>query len=382
MEKQCSVCRLVLVFLTGFILVRCGSDSSAEDYTKYKEYQVKRGIFINTVTANGVVVPIDRIEIKSKASGLIEELQAEVGDHVKAGDLIARLDQRDELAAVGQAQADYDIAQAELANAKRAYERKEQLFTENLVSEEERDQIELNLAVAKGKLIQSKTILERAQERLRESVVRSPINGIILQKYVEQGQIIASGVSNVSGGTPIVDIADMSRVHIEAGIDEIDIGRIKVDQEGTVVAEAYPSVTFKGKIVRIAPEARVEQNVTLFDIILEVDNPDGRLKSGMNTTVEVTLERKPDVILVPTMMLLPTVEKNKWLVLIKEGAGFELREVEIGVSNFREAEVLSGLKEGDIVAVEMQSRLKESNDRLEERIRSSRSFGTSNRSNR
>ena len=382
MAKLNDISWLVLIFLTGFILIRCGSDSSAEDYTKYKEYQVTRGTFVSTVMANGVVVPIDRIEIKSKASGLIEELQVEVGGHVKAGDLIARLDQRDELAAVGQAQADYDIAQAELANAKRAYERKEQLFTENLVSEEEHDQIELNLAVAKGKLIQTRTILERAQERLRESVVRSPIDGIILQKYVEQGQIIASGVSNVSGGTPIVDIADMSRVYIEAGIDEIDIGRIKVDQEGTVVAEAYPSVTFKGKIVRIAPEARVEQNVTLFDIILEVDNPDGRLKSGMNSTVEVTLERKPDVVLVPTMMLLPTVEKNKWLVRIKEGAGYELREVEIGVSNFREAEVLSGLKEGDIVAVEMQSRLKESNDRLEERIRSSRSFGTSNRSNR
>ena len=382
MAKLSNISWLVLVFLTGFILIRCGADSSAEDYTKYKEYQVKRGTFVSTVMANGVVVPIDRIEIKSKASGLIEELHVEVGDHVKADDLIARLDQRDELAAVGQAQADYDIAQAELANAKRAYERKEQLFTENLVSEEERDQIELNLAVAKGKLIQTKTILERAQERLRESVVRSPINGIILQKYVEQGQIIASGVSNVSGGTPIVDIADMSQVYIEAGIDEIDIGRLKVDQDGTVVAEAYPNVTFEGKIVRIAPEARVEQNVTLFDIILEVDNPDGRLKSGMNSTVEVTLEQKADVVLVPTMMLLPTVEKNKWLVRIKEGAGYELREVEIGVSNFREAEVLSGLKEGDIVAVEMQSRLKESNDRLEERIRSSRSFGTSNRSNR
>ncbi len=252
-------------------------------------------------------------------------------------------------------------------------------FAENLVSEEERDQIELNLAVAKGKLIQTKTILERAEERLRESIVRSPIDGIILQKYVEQGQIIASGVSNVSGGTPIVDVADMARVYIEAGIDEIDIGRIKAGQAGMVVAEAYPKMTFTGKIVRIAPEARVEQNVTLFDIVLEVDNPDGRLKSGMNTTLEVTLERKPDVVLVPTMMLLPTKEKNKWLVQVKAGAGYELREIETGLTNFREAEVISGLKEGDIVAVEMQSRLKEDNNRMEDRIRSSRSFGTSNR---
>jgi len=366
---------IFVVFSTGFMLIRCGTDSSAREYVKFKEIQVRRGTFVSTVTANGVVVPIDRIEIKSKASGLIEQLEVEVGDHVNAGDLIARLDQRDELAAVGQAQADYDIAQAELVNARQAYDRKEKLFTEKLVSEEERDQIELNLAVAKGKLIQTKTILERAQERLRESIVRSPVDGIILQKYVEQGQIIASGVSNVSGGTPIVDVADMGRVNIEAGIDEIDIGRIRVGQKGTVVAEAFPDHIFTGEIVRIAPEARVVQNVTLFDIVLEVENPDEKLKSGMNTKVEVTLEKKQDVILVPTMMLLPTEDKDKWLVRTKEGNGYELREIEIGLSNFREAEVLSGLKEGDIVAVEMQSRLKEENNRMEDRIRSSRSFG-------
>ena len=341
--------------------------------------EVKRGTFVSTVTANGVVVPIDRIELKSKASGLIEELHAEVGDHVKKGDLICRLDQKDELAAVGQAQADYDIAQAELANAKLAYERNQQLYAEHLVSDEERDQIDLNLAVAKGKLFQTKTVLERAEERLSESVVRSPIDGIILQKYVEQGQIIASGVSSVSGGTPIVDVADMRNVYIKAGVDEIDIGRIRVGQTGTVVAEAYPNETFTGEIVRIAPEARVEQNVTLFDIVLEVKNPDEKLKSGMNTTLQVTLEKKQNVLLIPKMMLLPTTDKHKWMVRVKENGGYQLREVEIGLSNFRDAEVLSGLKEGDIVAVEMQSRLKQENDELQNRIRSSRSFGTTSR---
>jgi HlyD family secretion protein len=370
---------LLVLVAGGLMLSRCGSNSAAEEIPMFKEIPVKRGTFISTVTANGVVVPIDRIELKSKASGLIEELHAEVGDHVKKGDLICRLDQKDELAAVGQAQADYDIAQAELANAKQAYERNEQLYAEHLVSDEERDQVDLNLAVAKGKLFQTKTILDRAQERLSESIVRSPIDGLILQKYVEQGQIIASGVSNVSGGTPIVDVADMRNVYIKAGVDEIDIGRIRVGQTGTVVAEAYPNQTFTGEIVRIAPEARIEQNVTLFDIVLEVKNPDEKLKSGMNTTLEVTLEKKQDVLLIPKMMLLPTVDKHKWMVRVKEDGGYQLKEVEIGLSNFRDAEVISGLKEGDIVAVEMQSRLKEANDELQNRIRSSRGFGNTSR---
>ena len=143
--------------------------------------------------------------------------------------------------------------------------------------------------------------------------------------------------------------------------------------------EAYPNQTFTGEIVRIAPEARIEQNVTLFDIVLEVKNPDEKLKSGMNTTLEVTLEKKQDVLLIPKMMLLPTVDKHKWMVRVKEDGGYQLKEVEIGLSNFRDAEVISGLKEGDIVAVEMQSRLKEANDELQNRIRSSRGFGNTSR---
>ena len=157
-----------------------------------------------------------------------------------------------ESAAVKQAEADLDIAKAELAQAQRSFERRDQLFQENLISEEERDQIELSLAVAKGKLVQSSTTLERARERFSESVVRAPIDGVILQKYVEEGQIIASGVSNVSGGTAIVDIADMRSVYIEAGIDEIDIGKIRVGQAVAVEAEAYPQLKFRGSVIRIA----------------------------------------------------------------------------------------------------------------------------------
>ena len=134
-------------------------------------------------------------------------------------------------------------------------------------------------------------------------MARAPIDGIILQKYVEEGQIIASGVSNVSGGTPIVDIADMNSVYIEAGIDEIDIGKILAGQSATIIAEAYPNIKFRGKIVRIAPEAKIEQNVTLFDVIVEVVNTEGKLKSGMNTSIEITIKKEENVLLVPTAAL-------------------------------------------------------------------------------
>jgi RND family efflux transporter MFP subunit len=375
---------LYLVYMALMVLISvfhlgCKSGKSDNNSPKFKEVTVQRGTFLVIVTANGVVKPIDRIEIKSKASGIVEDLPVEEGDFIKKGDLIARLDQKDELAEFGQAKANYDIAKAELKQAQRSFERRNKLFNQNLISEEERDQIELSLAVANGKLIQAETTLERAKERLSESIVRAPIDGIILQKYVEKGQIIASGVSNVSGGTPIVDIADMQSVYIEAGIDEIDVGKVGEGQSVMVTAEAYPDLLFMGKIVRLSPEARIEQNVTLFDVIVEVENPEGKLKSGMNTTIEITIVRKDSTLLVPAMALQAVEKKNSYRVLMKKEGKFKPHPVKVGLLDFKNAEVISGLQEGDIIGVAMISRLKDENDRREERIRRSRSFGTTSR---
>ena len=375
----------VALAATAFFFFRSNTARTAtREGAKFKEMEVTRGTFEIVVTANGTVKPIDRVEVKSKASGQIVELPVEQGDFVKTGALIARLDQKDERAAVEQARANLDIAEAELKQAKRNYDRRDQLFQKGLVSEEELGEIELALATAKGKLVQAKTTLERAEERLSEAVVRATIDGVILQKYVEEGQIIASGVSNVGGGTPIVDLADMTAVHVEAGVDEIDIGKIKEGQKALVIAEAFPQMRFKGEIVRISPEARIEQNVTLFDVVIKVENTDGRLKSGMNATAEITIIRKENVLLAPAIALNMPQERdgsrNLRVVMRKQGDGYVQQQVEIGLSNFRQTEILSGLNEGDMVAVPLTSRLKEENDRMESMLRSSRSFGNSGRS--
>lgn len=379
----------VIAGITVFFLSGNGSDSG-RNRIKFKEVIVERGTFQIIVMANGVVKSIDRIEIKSKASGEIVELPVEEGDFISQGDLIARLDQKDERAEAAQAQADFDIAMAELKQAQSTFERRNQLFQDNLISEEEQGQITLDLAVAKGKVIQASTTLERAQERLSEAVVRAPIDGTILQKYVEEGQIIASGVSNVSGGTPIVDIADMSSVYIETGIDEIDIGKVQIGQFATVIAEAYPELEFNGEIVRIAPEAKIEQNVTLFDVVVEVKNNDGKLKSGMNTRVEIEIVKKENVLLAPVItMQIPDAkdlgdfqnrDANVRSVLLKQEGKFILQIVETGLSNFKQVIILAGVEEGSTLGVPMTSRLKNENDRLEARIRSSRSFGSKKRS--
>lgn len=371
---------IIVAVVSGYIYRNGQSKESSEGTPEFKEFAVTRGTFHAKVSATGVVKPIDRVEIKSKASGRIVEMPVVEGDYVQEAALICRLDQTEVKAEVDQAQADQDIAEAELKQAENTYARRKQLFEKGLISQEEFDQTDLVLAQAKGRMVRVRTSLDQARVRLSETIVQAPIDGVILQKYVEKGQIIASGISNVGGGTPIADIADMRFVHVEAGIDEIDIGKIRVGQPAVVVADAYPQLTFQGKIIRIAPEAKVEQNVTLFDVVVLVENAAGGLKSGMNATVEITIAREDDVVLAPTMALQvphePGAPPNIRETMIKEGDRFVPHRVTVGRSDFRNTIILSGLEEGDILGMPMTSRLKAENDRMEQRIRDSRGFGT------
>lgn len=359
-----------------------GGPDAGQDAPRYKEVTAERADFRIAVTANGLVKPIDRIELKSKASGAVIELPIEVGDQVEKGALIAKLDQVDERTALAQARADLDIARAELDLAEKNFERRQQLFSGDIISKEAQDQTELDLAVARSKLVQATTALDRAEEQMADTVITSPVDGIILQKYVERGQIIASGVSNVGGGTPIADVADMRNVHIEAGIDEIDISKIVVGQKAAIRAEAYPEKVYTGEVVRIAPEARVEQNVTLFDVIVTVENTDGKLKSGMNSTVEIVILDRPDALTIPVTALREVADRNRpgserggATVLVKEDEGYVPREIRTGETNDRRIEVLDGLEEGDVLGIPMVSRLKTENDLLDARVRGTRSFG-------
>jgi len=354
-----------------------GADPQSEP--SYKKVVVERLPLRIAVTAGGLVRPIDRIELKSKASGEVIDLPIEVGDSIAKGTLVAKLDQVEERNALAQARTDLDIARAELELAEKNFERRKQLFSSDVISKEAQDQTELDLAVARSQLVRANTGLERTQERMEDTIIQAPVDGIILQKYVEKGQIIASGVSNVGGGTPIADIADMRRVHVEAGIDEIDIGRIDVGQRAAVRAEAFADHLYEGVVVRIAPEARVEQNVTLFDVVVEVENSNARLKSGMNANVEIVIVDEPAALLIPLAALQREAQGTGGaevpVVLVEDAGDFVRREIRTGRTDYRVVEVLSGLSAGDVLGIPMVSRLKDEHDRMDARIRRSRSFG-------
>lgn len=362
-------------------LAACSAEPDAEaadSAPSYKQVEASRGPFRIAVSATGLVRPIDRIELKSKAAGEVVALPIEVGDAVDEGALIAKLDQVDEKAELLQARANLGVAKAELALAEKRLERRRQLFSSDVISEEIQDETELALAAARGQIVQATTTLQRAEERMEDTVIVSPVTGVILQKYVERGQIIASGVSNVGGGTPIADVADMRSVYIEAGIDEIDIGRIAVGQRATIRAEAFAERVYEGAVVRIAPEARVEQNVTLFDVVVGVENLDGHLKSGMNASVEIVLVDEPDVLTIPVAALQDAngapPASGTATVLLKSGETYAPQTIRTGRTDYRVIEVIEGLSDGDSLGIPMASRLKDQHDLLQERIRASRSF--------
>ncbi len=348
----------------------------------YRVVTAQRGNFRIAVTANGTVRPIDRIEIKSKASGEVVALPVEAGESIAKGALIATLDQVDARTDLERARADLEIALAELALAEKSLERRKELFDRNVISVETQDQTELDHAVASGKRVQATIALEQAKERLADTTITAPVDGLILQKYVERGQIIASGVSNVGGGTPIVDLADMRAVHVEAGVDEIDIGKVALGQRASVRAEAFAEQRYAGEITRIAPEARVEQNVTLFDVTVLVENTDGKLRSGMNTTMEIVVVDEPAVLTIPVTALQPEEggpTPGAGVVLVQVGgteAEYEPRPIRTGRTDHRVIEVVEGLEAGDRLGIPMVSRLKAAHDRRDQRIRKTIGAGT------
>jgi HlyD family secretion protein len=374
--------RSILVILVVVVLAASGAfffsrrgGSAQSQGPLFKLIPVQRGTFALTVSASGMIEPINRVEIRSKASGQIMELPIEAGQIVNGGDLIARLDATDAAADLKRAEAELEISEIEARQTERELARQKQLFEQDLISVAVLEVAELAASRARANLLLARTELQRAQELFDDTVIRSPVGGTVLQKAVEEGQIISSATSSASGGTVLATVADMGRVQVTAAVHEIDIGRIRTGMIASVVANAYADDEFTGTVVRIAPEAEVIQNVTQFDVLIEAENPDGLLKSGMNCSVTIELLRKEDVLLIPLWALKGLDDPEGGLaVSVKTATGFEERDVQIGLKDLGVAEVLEGLSEGDEVRVSLTSRSWDDNQRLQDRIRSNRSF--------
>ena len=287
-----------LLAAASVIAAACNSTQADEPAMGLETVAAERREISSSVAATGTIEPITVIDVKSQASGEVLQVPVELGDKVEKGALLVRINPRDVSNAYEQAEADLEVAQARRSIAERQLERTSALRESQVVTEEEYETSLLEAANAKATLTRAETNLELAQDRLNDVTVRAPINGTVVEKTAEEGQIITSA-REMTGGTILMRMADLNEVQVRTLVDETDIGSIQPGLEATIRVEAYPDQEFRGQVLKVEPQAVVEQNVTLFAVLTHIRNDEDLLRPGMNADVEVLIGVREDVLSLP-----------------------------------------------------------------------------------
>ena len=406
MKKTLIVLVVITVLLiTTYTLSGKVDDSELLSQVEYNKVKVLKGDLIVKVSAKGIVEPNFKVEVKSKASGKILKFSLEEGEIVKKGQALLHLNKNDETRNVAKANADLTSGEASLKKSKTAlllqknryetdlkitsseveeaevnledskYQKKRQyeLYEKKYISEETLEKAVTSFKVNQENLTQAKIryqaaqgaihdismkkhevelaaaevtrrqiALDESKERLEETDIYSPISGVIIQKLVEEGQIISSGVSSVSGGTPLAEIADMSRIFIIADVDETDIGEIREEQKVEVTADAFYGKIFKGKVLRISPKGVVENSITIFKVKIEIlGQGKNVLKPMMSSNVDIVTNKIKNTVYV-SRQAIRLSEGKSFAVIINNELPEEI-EIKTGIRTPLYIEVLTGL---------------------------------------
>ncbi|MBZ5501370.1 MAG: efflux RND transporter periplasmic adaptor subunit [Acidobacteriia bacterium] len=355
---------------------------------------VERGDIARSVVATGKIEPLSKVEVKSKASGIVEKIRVDVGAKVKAGQVLAELDKEQLQAAVAEARASLEAADAARQAAEASYERnlvdaegpdvpflkndmnrahdlyKQGLIALNVMQDAEKNyQLALNkqtsaqrtalvskaqVAQAKAQVAQARAALANADENLRYSIITSPIDGVVLSRNVEVGDAVSSILVLGSQATLVMTLGDTSEVYVRGKVDEADIGKMRLGQPARIVAESFKDKSFAGKVTRISPLGDEKDNVTTFEVRVSIDNASGELRANMSANAEIILEEKKGVLLIPEGALLFDKDKNTSVEVPdpKAAGGKRKLAVKLGVSNGVKAETISGLQEGQKVILQ------------------------------
>ena len=297
---------LALAGMVAVVTAACSNDESVTEGSSLTTVEVTRGDLSIRAEATGTVEPIRTVEVKSKASGEILRLHADVGDEVGPGSLLADIDPRDVQNRFNQTEADLAVAQARLEISEAQLERSDQLLGAAVITPQEHESSRLEFANSQASLVKAKTNHDLAILQLNDVRIRAPAAGTIIQKSVEEGVVIQSASQNVSGGTALFMMANLKEMQVRTLVDETDMGQLASGLEAIVTVEAFPDESFRGVVDKIEPQATVVQNVTMFPVIVSLDNSAGLLKPGMNAEVEVLIDEALDVVLVPNNAIVQT----------------------------------------------------------------------------
>jgi len=348
---------------------------------------VERGDLARVVVATGKIQPLSKVEVKSKASGMVKKLYVDYDDKVKEGQVLADLDKVQLEAVVREAQANYQAAQAAVDSAKAQLERNkvdaegpdvpflklnmdraEQMYKDGVMSKsfvedaEKNYQLALNkqmsaqrnlmvsraeISKCEAEVSQAKAALENANEDLRNSTIVSPINGLVLSRDVSVGDGVSSILILGSQATLVMTLGDTSEVYVQGKVDEADIGKVYLGQPARIVVESFKDKKFTGKVTRISPFGKEKDNVTTFEVRVSISNPNGELIANKTANAEIILEEKKSVLMVPEASLIYDKDRNASIELPdpKADNGRKKVPVKLGISNGVKTEIISGLTE-------------------------------------
>jgi HlyD family secretion protein len=403
--------RIPAIALITIMVAACGQRGASPAAQQYDTAKVEKRPLVLTVEAAGVIEPVRTVEIKSKASGEILELGADTGDTVKRGALLARIDPRTPRNRLDQAAAQLNAAQARSTNARSQLERGNKLLGNAWINQADYDKLVLDAATAASEVVTARIAVDNARIALDDTEVRAPSEGTILYKKVERGQVISSPTMDVGGGTLLMTMADLSRVQARVRVDETDLGKIAPGMPAKITVASFPGKRFSGTIEKIEPQAVVEQNVTLFPVLISLENEERLLRPGMNVDVRFEVARRDDVLTVPVTALRTERDIDTsasitgldaaairaklgsvagqgsgpqsgsaresaarfggsfWVVVDRKGA-LEAVPIVTGITDLDRVEVTEGLAEGESVLVLPSSSLVEAQERLQNFMRS------------
>jgi len=393
-RKRIIIISLVAVVVLIFAGALIGFSRGGTKIDPSKLAKVEKGDLAKSVVATGKVTPITKVEIKSKASGIIRKLYVEYGDNVKKGQLLAQLDKDEIQAQVDQSRAALQAADANLTSSeadyerakvdaegpdvpllKRQYDRAVEMAKDGVVSASALDDADRNyqmalnkqnvakaqVTVLKAKIAQSqaemakdKANLAQLEEQLSYTDIVSPIDGIVLSRDVEIGDAVSSILVLGSSATLVMTLGDTSEVYVKGKVDESDIGKVYLGQPARIKVESFKDKTFYGKVTKISPMGVEKDNVTTFEVRVSINNPGGELKAEMTANAEIILEEHKNVLQIPEGSIIYDKDKKASVEIPDPRAkdGKKKIAVNIGISNGAKTELLSGLKEGDQVVLQ------------------------------
>lgn len=359
--KKTIVISLILVAGVSIFLIRSSSyslfkNTGAKVKAERRTAPVEPRTIHFKVTVSGEITPAKQVSVRPEVNGRIAKLQVDIGDKVKKGDVLFTLDDKDLQIEIAQRQAEIDSAKIQLEKVQRDFDRDKRLFEEDLISREVFDDSKTQLELAQNAIFRAQRALELAMERLQKTQIIAPFDCTILTRPVSEGQAV-SGSGGFNSGTEVLTIANLNAMVINAHVNQADITRLKAGQNVTIQVEAVSGLAVPGVVERISPQATIKNNIKGFEARIVLSEIDPRIQPGMTANITIPVASAEGVLAVPLAAVFTEHDQDSGqmerYVYVQKGAKFERRPVQIGVSDFFHAEVISGLAAGETVAVEM-----------------------------